>query len=177
MSHHNAYRFCPRCGGALESRLMKAGEPERLVCSRCRFIVYLDPKVVAGTIIESDGGIVMLRRAIAPGYGMWTIPGGFVDAGESVPDAAIRETREEVNLVVEITSLIGVYSYTAVEAVIIVYEASAVGGEIWASDETLEVRLFSPDDLPWKEIAFSSTRDALTDYLSKRHPGIRKFQV
>lgn len=177
MSHHNAYRFCPRCGGALVGKLLKTAEPERLVCSECRFIFYIDPKVVAGTIIEYDGGIVMLRRGIEPGYGMWTIPGGFVDSGESVPGAAKRETREEVNLSVEITSLIGVYSYQNVEAVIIVYEASVVGGEIRASDEALEVTIFPPDDLPWREIAFSSTGDALADYLTKRHPGIRKFQI
>ena len=90
--------------------------------------------------------------------------------GESVPDAAIRETREEVNLTVEITSLIGVYSYTDVAAVIIVYEAAVLDGELKAADEALEVRLFAPREIPWEKIAFSSTRDALIDYLSKRYP-------
>ena len=114
MNHQETYRFCPRCGGIFESKLIKPGEPERLVCLRCGFVFYLDPKVVAGTVIESDGRIVMLRRGIGPSYGMWALPGGFVDVGESVPDAAVRETREEVNLTVEIISLIGVYSYTDV---------------------------------------------------------------
>jgi len=170
MIYHETYTFCPRCGGSLKSRLIKAGEPERLVCSQCAFVFYLDPKVVAGTIIEIDGRIVMLKRGIGPCYGMWAIPGGFVDVGESVPDAAIRETREEVNLTVEIISLIGVYSYFHVAAVIIVYGAAVIGGELRAADEALEVRLFAPRAIPWERIAFSSTRDALRDYLMNRYP-------
>src|SRR5688572_3910119 len=92
------YRFCPRCGGALEARLLKDSEPARLVCTGCEFVFYLDPKVAACTICMVDGGIVLLRRGIEPQYGKWVFPGGFVDRGEIVSDAAVRETREEVNL-------------------------------------------------------------------------------
>src|SRR4029079_4349514 len=90
--HDHVFRFCPLCGGQFESRLLKAGEPERLVCTRCGFVFYLDPKVAVGTIIRDDAGdLVLVRRAIEPGYGKWVFPGGFVDRGEEVQVAAIRE--------------------------------------------------------------------------------------
>jgi len=172
MHRHNVYRFCPRCGGELERRQVKQGEPERLVCSRCGFIFYLDPKVAACAVIEIDGGIVMVRRAISPAVGKWVIPGGFVDVGEPVPEAARREVEEETTLTVTIGSLIGVYSYSDSSVVVVVYEATRMGGTITAGDETLEACLFPLSGIPWDEIPFSSTRDALRDYLYRHHPEI-----
>ena len=93
------YRFCPVCGGALEPRVLKATEPTRLVCTRptCGFVFYLDPKIAVGTVIRMpDDRIVLVRRAIEPGYGKWVFPGGYVDRGEEITLAAIREAREEV---------------------------------------------------------------------------------
>src|SRR5688500_6476804 len=90
------YRFCPACGGTLEARLLKAGEPHRLVCTNCASILYLDPKVAVGTIIAAgDDRIVLVRRAIEPGHGLWVFPGGYVDRGEEITAAARREAREE----------------------------------------------------------------------------------
>jgi ADP-ribose pyrophosphatase YjhB (NUDIX family) len=163
------YRFCPSCGGALEARLLKAGEPHRLVCTACGFILYLDPKVAVGTIITTDDArIVLVRRAIEPGYGLWVFPGGYVDRGEQVTTAAIREAREEAGLDVRLDGLINIYSYPGVPLVVIVYTASIVGGELCTDDECLEAGLFSPDDIPWAALAFRSTHDALKDYLAGR---------
>src|SRR6059058_199839 len=79
----HTFRFCPRCGGAFERRLLKASEPERLVCTACQYVFYLDPKIAVGTIIRSASDrIVLVRRAIEPGYGKWVFPGGYVDRGE-----------------------------------------------------------------------------------------------
>src|SRR6185503_2654090 len=100
------YSFCPKCGGSLESRLLKTSEPSRLVCKQCHFVFFLDPKVAACTIIRQPGGIVLLQRAIEPGYGKWVFPGGYVDRGETVADAAVREAKEEVNLEVQLVSLL-----------------------------------------------------------------------
>src|ERR687893_1349988 len=105
------YRFCPRCAGHLEDRVIKRGEPERLVCRNCGFVLYLGPKLVAGAIFEVDGEIVLIQRAIEPGYGMWTFPGGFVERGETAEAAAERETLEETGVQVEATSIIGLYTY------------------------------------------------------------------
>ena len=166
---HPAYRFCPACGGPLESRLLKDGDPERLVCSRCAFVFYLDPKVAAGAIIRTDDGrLVLVRRAIEPGYGLWVFPGGYVDRGEEVVSAAIREAREEVGLDIHVEGLVNIYSYPGASPIIIVYAARIVGGTLCNDDECLEARLFAPDEIPWDALAFRSTGEALRDYLEAR---------
>lgn len=159
------FRFCPRCGGGLESRRLKAHEPARLVCRECSFIFYQDPKIVAATICTLENRVVLLRRGVEPAMGKWVFPGGYVDRGESVQEAAIRETKEESNLDVELRSLLDVYSYSRSPNVIVVYAAAIVGGELQAGDETVEARTFPASQIPWEELAFQSTRDALQTYV------------
>lgn len=158
------FRFCPLCGGKLEKKQIKAQEPDRLVCSRCSFVFYLDPKVAAGTVILFEDRIVLVKRGISPGYGKWVIPGGFVDRGETLEEAAVRETLEETSLQVRINSLLNVYSYPGHTVVIAAYLAEVLAGVPTACDETLEVGLFPYEEIPWPELAFPSTRDALMDY-------------
>src|ERR671920_902340 len=86
----DGYRFCPRCAGHLEERVLKKGDPERLVCESCGFVFYQGPKLVAGALFELDGGIVLVQRDIEPGYGKWTFPGGFVERGEVTETPAGR---------------------------------------------------------------------------------------
>ena len=163
--HSHAYRFCPVCGHQLVSKLLKQGDPERLVCTGCEYILYLDPKVATGTIIAvEDRRIVLVRRAIEPGYGRWVFPGGYVDRGEIVTDAAIREAREEAGLEVRLDGLISIYSYAGRPPIVIVYAATAMGGALQHDEESLEVGTFAREDIPWDELAFQSTHEALRDY-------------
>ena len=166
---HVEFRYCPRCGGGLDKRVVKANEPKRLVCQVCSFIFYQDPKVVAGTIFTLDGGIVLLKRGVEPALGKWVFPGGYVDRGEAVYDAAIRETKEESNLDVKLGPLLNIYSYPRSPNVIVVYTAEVVSGTLAAADESVDARVFKPNEIPWDELAFDSTRDALRDYI-KLHP-------
>ena len=160
------YKFCPTCAGPLESRSLKRGEPERLVCTRCGQVLYLDPKVAVGTIVRvDDGRFVLVRRAIEPGYGLWVFPGGYVDRGEEVTSAAVREAREEAGVDVEIERLLNVYSYANRSLVVIVYAARVIGGELCTDEECLEARLFTAEEIPWDQLAFHSTRQALREYL------------
>jgi 8-oxo-dGTP diphosphatase len=163
-----AYRFCHSCGGRLETRRLKTTEPERPVCTACGYVVYLDPKVAVGTIIRAeDQRLVLVRRAIEPGYGLWVFPGGYVDRGEQIVEAAIREAREESGLDVRIDRLVNIYSYGGGSPIIIVYAATALGGELCADEECLDACLFTPEEIPWEQLAFRSTTDALRDYFAR----------
>jgi ADP-ribose pyrophosphatase YjhB (NUDIX family) len=156
----------------LEKKQIKVNEPDRLVCRQCEFIYYLDPKVAAATITLWNNKIVLLKRGISPGYGKWVIPGGFVDRGETLEEAAIRETLEETNLQVEITSLLNVYSYPGSTVIVVAFLAQTLGGLPAACDETLEVDFFPYENIPWAELAFPSTRDALLDYGKHLGPSV-----
>src|SRR5437016_8204641 len=146
----HAYQFCPRCGGTLERRQLKSSEPERPVCARCGFVFYLDPKIAVGTIIkQADDRLVLVRRAIEPGYGKWVFPGGYVDRGELLTAAAIREAREECGLEVRLDGLVNIYSYAGTTPVIVVYAATAIGGALAVDDECLETAEFESAAIPW----------------------------
>lgn len=161
------YRFCPRCGSPLEPRQLRSGDPARLVCTGCGFILYLDPKVAVGTIIRTARErLVLVRRAIEPGYGKWVFPGGYVDRGEPLVDAAIREAREESGLEVRLDGLVNIYSYPGRAPVVIVYAATAIGGSLLIDDESLESAEVETAAIPWNDLAFRSTADALRDYLA-----------
>jgi len=161
-------RFCPLCGAPLERRAVGLEGHHYPVCSACGFVLYLNPKVVVGTIPCLDGRVLLLRRNIEPCKGMWVFPGGYVDLGESLEDAARRETQEEVNLEVALDRLLGVYSFPGAPAVIIVYVARVVGGDLRSGPEAQEVRWVRPEEIPWTELAFPSTYAALKDWLDGR---------
>jgi ADP-ribose pyrophosphatase YjhB (NUDIX family) len=157
----SAVRLCPRCGAAAE-----VAHPRSLSCPACGLQAYFNPKPVAAAIPrDGDGRVILLRRGFEPGAGRWTFPGGFVDLGESVEDAARRETREELELMVELGGVVGVYSRAEDRVVLVVYEARALGVPR-TTPEAVEVRAFAPSELPWAELAFWSTAAALRDLLS-----------
>jgi ADP-ribose pyrophosphatase YjhB (NUDIX family) len=165
------YKFCPCCGGRLEKRLIKPQEPRRLVCAVCGFVFYVDPKLSVIAVIPMDEGVVMVRRSIEPGYGLWVVPGGFVDLGEVVEEAVVRETQEETHLTVRPLRLLNIYSYRNHRTVIAAYLTEYVSGVLAAGDETLEARVFGFQEIPWPQIAFSSTKEALRDYISRFREG------
>ena len=151
-------RFCPRCGN-----LADVAFPRSITCPHCGYGAYYNPKPVASAIpVDQHGRVILLRRAFDPGAGLWTFPGGFVDLGESVEDAARRETREEMEIDVELERLVGVYSRAEDRVVLVVFAATALG-EPRTTEEATEVRAFAPDELPWDELAFWSTAQALRD--------------
>ncbi|HEY7366474.1 MAG TPA: NUDIX hydrolase [Methylomirabilota bacterium] len=159
--------FCPLCGGPLGREAVPPDQREQAVCSACDFVFYLNPKVVAGAILEQDGRVLLTRRAINPGRGLWTFPGGFVDFGETVTDAALRETFEETGLHVELTGLLNVYSYPGAP-VIIVYRARVTGGTLTPCDENDALEWMKLSEIPWEALAFPSTREALREWVGLR---------
>lgn len=163
--HPGGVRFCERCGSALTLKPVEG--QSRPVCPACGFVVYLDPKVAAGVILTLDDEVVLLKRGIEPGIGKWVFPGGYVDRGEPVEAAAAREAMEEVGLEVDVEDLLGVYSYPNVTAVLVVYTGVVVGGELKGNFEALEVRTYSPERIPWSELAFRSTVEALRAWMAR----------
>jgi ADP-ribose pyrophosphatase YjhB (NUDIX family) len=135
------------------------------VCSSCGYIYFLNPKVVAGSLPIQAGRVILFRRGIEPAYGRWTFPAGYVDLGETVEDAAVREAREEIGLTIEPIRLLNLYSYHGAESVVAVYLAQVVDGEPRPGKEALECNSFDAQRIPWNDLAFRSTQDALRDWV------------
>jgi ADP-ribose pyrophosphatase YjhB (NUDIX family) len=159
----DATRFCPHCGAA-----PRIEYPRSMHCDACGYAQFYNPKPVAAAIPrEPDGRIWLLRRGFDPSAGRWTFPGGFVDLGESVDMAARREAREELEIDIELGALVGVYSRPEDRVVLVVYEAIA-RGDPHPTPEAPEIRAFAPGEIPWDELAFWSTGQALRDMLDGR---------
>jgi 8-oxo-dGTP diphosphatase len=155
-------RFCPRCGKAAE-----VDYPRSISCPHCGYGAYYNPKPVAAAIpVTPAGDIVLLRRGFDPGKNLWTFPGGFVDLGETVEEAARREAVEEIRAEVALGDLVGVYS-RAEERVVLIVFAARIADEPQTTPEALQVEAFAPDEIPWQELAFWSTTNALKDFLAR----------
>ena len=165
--HHHVHKawFCERCGGPLQWSVVEGKDHQ--TCGHCGWVVYIDPKVAAGVILALNGEIVLLKRGVEPSVGKWVFPGGYVDAGEPTEKAAAREALEEVGLEVEIEELLGVYSYEGNRVILVVYGGRAVGGTLEGNFECLELKTFPLDEIPWEDLAFDSTRSAISDWLKR----------
>ena len=162
-------RYCPKCATELVWR--PDGDRERPTCPTCGFVFYFNPIVGAGTLVETDGRVVLVRRGVEPQADFWSLPSGYVEADELAEEAAVRETKEETGLEVEVDNLLGVYSFghEPQTGVLILYSAHTVGGELCAGDDAQEVQTFAPDELPPDEqIAFRTHRQALHDWRRAR---------
>ncbi len=165
------YRFCSRCGGTLVFGPIEGEERDRLACSNCGFVTYVNPRVVVTTLpVTERGEVVLIRRGIAPGRDRWAQPGGFLEIDETVVEAAVRETLEETGLLVEPGRIVGLYSRLPAAVVVVVFEARILGGEFTVTRESLETRPFAPQDIPWPEIAFETSVRALCDWVASVHP-------
>jgi ADP-ribose pyrophosphatase YjhB (NUDIX family) len=166
-------RFCSRCGAALAFGPVHGEERDRLACPSCGFIFYVNPRLVVTTLPITDRGEVMLiKRGIEPGLGLWAQPGGFLEIDETVRDAAIRETREETGLDVEPGDILGLYSRVPAAVVVVAYEARIVGGRPLVTHESLETRPFAPEAIPWPEVAFETSIRALRDWVARVRPDL-----
>jgi ADP-ribose pyrophosphatase YjhB (NUDIX family) len=165
--------FCSRCGHSLEFGLVEGEDRERLACSSCGFIAYVNPRLVVTAIpVTDDGRVVLLRRGIEPGRGLWAQPGGFLEVDETVSEAAIRETYEETGLVVQPGDIVGLYSRLEAAVVVIAFEARVITGEFRTNPEALEIVAFEPAEIPWPEVAFLTSKWAIRDWVRLRRPDL-----
>lgn len=138
--------FCSRCATPMAATLL--GGREREQCPACGFVAWRNPAPVGLAVIEHAGQLVLIRRREPPLAGYWAPPAGYVECGESVPQAVMRESLEECGLEIALDGLIAVYSQAEVEVLILAYRARSVGGRLCAGDDASEVRLFAADRLP-----------------------------
>lgn len=163
---YQSIAHCYSCGKKLQRRHIPAEGVKRHICPDCSTITYLNPKIVTGLIpMTADGRIALLRRNIEPAYGKWSYPAGYMELGETVEEAAARETREEINAKVKVTHFLGNYSYRDAGVVTMVFVGQLPKKkQPSAGQEALEVKLFKPSEIPWKDLAFRSTTHALKDW-------------
>ncbi len=163
--------FCSICGAKVVLRVPPGDSLPRYVCDHCATIHYRNPLMVVGTIPEWEGRILLCRRAIEPRLGFWTLPAGFMELGESTAQAALRETLEEARARVELGEAFSLLSVPHVNQVHLFYRARLVGQDFAAGEETLEVRLFSENEIPWERLAFRTISTTLRHFFSDRTEG------
>ena len=164
-------KFCPECGQPVQVKVPEGDHLPRHVCSACAAIHYHNPKIVVGCVPEHEGRILICRRAIEPRLGFWTIPAGFMENDETLQQGAARESREEALAEVEIGSMLAVVHVLHARQVHVMFRARLTTPEFGAGEESLEVTLCDPGDIPWRDIAFPSVRFALERYLEDRAQG------
>jgi ADP-ribose pyrophosphatase YjhB (NUDIX family) len=164
-------KFCNACGATVELRIPADDSRARHVCTECDVVHYENPKLVIAAIPVWQEQILLCRRAIEPRYGMWTLPGGFMENGESTGDAAIRETLEEAGARIQLDGLYAMYSLPYIAQVHLVFRATLLDLDYAAGVESLEVKLFSEADIPWDELAFRPVRYSLEHFFAERKTG------
>ena len=164
--------FCSHCGSPkLVYRVPEGDTHRRFVCTTCATVHYTNPKVVTGCLPVWEDKVLLCRRAIAPAYGLWNVPSGYLENGESVRDGAKREVYEEAQAQVELEYLITLYDIERINQVYLQYIGRLVDGAFGVGEESLDARLFTEDEIPWEEIAFTSSAFTLRNYFRDRRAG------
>jgi ADP-ribose pyrophosphatase YjhB (NUDIX family) len=169
--------FCSNCGASVALKVPAGDTLPRHVCDACGAIHYQNPKIIVGCIPEWQDTILLCKRAIEPRYGLWTVPAGFMENGETTFEGAARETLEEANARVEIGPLYAIYNIPHINQVYMLFRARLLDLDFSPGAETLETRLFEEADVPWPEIAFATVRNTLTHYYGDRKKGEFGFHM
>ena len=170
-------KFCSDCGAPVRLRVPPGDTLPRHVCDHCGVIHYQNPRMVVGCIPEWEDRILLCRRGIEPRHGMWTVPAGYMENGETTFQGAIRETLEEATARVEIGPLYALYNIPHINQVYILFRARLLDADVRPGAETLEVGLFAEGEIPWDRIAFASVRNNLSHYYNDRRNGEFRFHM
>ncbi|MEN8179989.1 MAG: NUDIX hydrolase [Pseudomonadota bacterium] len=154
-------KYCSHCGAEVEVKVPDGDNRPRFICRECDSIHYQNPKVVVGCIPVWEDRILLCRRAIEPRYGLWTLPAGFMENGETTQEGAARETMEEANARVEVGNLYSLFNLPRIDQVYMLFRSQLLDLDFGPGDESLEVMLFREEEIPWKEIAFPVVEETL----------------
>ena len=170
-------KYCSDCGAEISQRIPENDDRPRYVCDRCGITHYENPNMVVGSIPVWEDRILFCRRAIEPRYGLWTLPAGFLENGETVAAGAVRETFEEAGARIVELKPYALYNLTFVNQIYLMFRASLPEPIFSAGDESLEVQLFKQHEVPWKELAFPVIQKTLEDYFSDLKKGSFSFHM
>tara|TARA_Y100000588_G_scaffold252419_1_gene266959 strand:+ start:4200 stop:4748 length:549 start_codon:yes stop_codon:yes gene_type:complete len=157
-------KYCSNCGGEVELKTPEGDNRDRYCCPDCSSIHYQNPKLVVGTLPVEENKILLCRRGINPRYGLWTLPAGFLENGETIVEGAFRETLEETSTEVEIQSLYTIFDIPHISQIYLIYLARLKNHDFGPTAESLEVQLFDESEIPWNELAFPFVERALVYY-------------
>jgi ADP-ribose pyrophosphatase YjhB (NUDIX family) len=169
--------YCPLCSGPIRQAIPEGDDRARHVCETCGTIHYQNPKVIAGCIPVHGNRVLLCKRAIEPRLGFWTLPAGFMELGETLAEAACREAREEANVEVELEQLFTVFSLPHISQVYAFFLGTMPEPRYSPGEESLEVRLFHEDEIPWDDLAFETVRRSLRLFFADRSSGNFAFRV
>jgi ADP-ribose pyrophosphatase YjhB (NUDIX family) len=164
-------RYCNLCGSSVTHTIPAGDSMLRHVCTACGHIQYENPRLIVGCIAEWSGKILLCRRAIEPRRGFWTLPAGFMENGESTAQAAMRETQEESGAHVDLSQAFAMFSLAEINQVHLFYRGTLNSPDHAAGEESLEVALFSPEEIPWHHLSFHSVKRCIELYLRDRSAG------
>ena len=170
-------KYCSQCGSKGDYHIPEGDDRPRFVCANCRTIHYENPKLVVGCIPLWEDRLLLCRRAIEPRYGKWTIPAGFLEVGETVEEGAIRETDEEAGAKVEILKPYALYNLSFIGQIYLIFLSRLVNEKFRAGHESIDVRLFREDEIPWDELAFPVSRQVLHVYFEDAATGTFNFYI
>lgn len=164
-------KFCSCCGSKVEYKIPEGDNRERACCPSCKEIHYVNPKIVVGTIPVYEDKILLCKRAIEPRYGYWTLPAGFMELNETTAEGAIRETWEEAQATVELGPLFSAFDVIRADQVHLFYRAQMTEPTFASGTESLDVKLFRPEDIPWDELAFKTVSTTLKMFFEDQKKG------
>ncbi len=170
-------RFCSQCGHTVELRIPPGDDRERHICVQCKTIHYQNPRVIVGCLPVVGERILLCRRAIEPRYGYWTLPAGFLENGETTLAGAQRETWEEACAQVANAALYRIFDLPGINQVYMFYRGDLIDNRFGAGTESLEVGLFSADEIPWQDMAFPVVIETLREYIADREYGAFPVRV
>ncbi len=165
-------KFCSHCGsGRIQFETPEGDQRARYVCKACGEVHYQNPKIVCGTVPIWQGKVLLCKRGIEPRFGKWTLPAGFMENGESVPEGALRETTEEALAVVLSPQLLTVLSVPAISQVHMMFWGELPAAQFGTTPESTEVALFAEEEIPWEDLAFGTVSTTLKHYFACRRAG------
>ena len=170
-------KYCSVCGHTVSQKIPKDDDRLRYVCDSCGTIHYQNPRIIVGTLPVYGDQVLLCRRAIEPRKGLWTLPAGFMENGETTLEGAVRESWEEARATLTNENLYRLFDLSYIDQVYMFYLADLADENFSAGPESLDVRLFNEADIPWDEIAFGVVVDTLKEFFEDRKKGVFPVRI